>query len=317
VNGYWSELFTHITRAHGADSVVVQEPWGRPIDPDNVRRGLDRARSQNVKALFVTHVETSTGAANPVRELGKVAQERGLLFVVDAAQTLGGTEVCTDDWGVDFCISGNHKCMSSPAGLAYVAISERGWQALERRKSPIQGWYSNLLVWRDVWLKRQSGYFTFPTSLVFGLRAALDLMFAMTLSVLYRRYAVVAKAIRCAVQEMGLELVVSGHDCPGCDSPGRFCADTVTAIRHPLHIRHEDFAQLMHNQYGISIAGTYGPLAGKAFRVGPTGLMQISPRFTLNLLSCIGMTLQQLGFPANVERGLTVANAILTDREEP
>lgn len=313
VDGYWSELFTHIARAHGADSAVVEEPWGLPVNPDKVRRALDGQRDERVKALFVTHVETSTGVANPVEELGKIAQERGLLYVVDAAQTLGGSEVRMDDWGVDFCISGNHKCMSAPAGLAYVGISERGWQALERRKTPIRAWYTNLLVWREVWMKGQSGYFTFPTSLVFALRAALDQMFAVSLPVLHHSYAMVAKAIRYAVSEMGLELVVSGHDCPGCDSPGRFCADTATAIRYPSGIRHEDFARLMHSQYGISIAGTYGPLAGKAFRVGPTGLLQIGRGFTLNLLSCMGMALQQLGFLANVDRALSVADGILAE----
>ena len=311
VDGYWSELFTRIARAHGADSAVVEEQWGLPIDPDRVRRKLDASRSENIRALFVTHVETSTGVANPVEELGRVAHERGLLYVVDAAQTLGGCEVRMDDWGIDFCISGNHKCMSTPAGLTYMGISERGWQALERRKTPIRAWYSNLLVWREIWMKRQSGYFTFPTSIVFGLRAALDQMFDMSLPVLYRRYALVAKAIRYAVSEMGLELVVSGHNCPGCDSPARFCADTATAIRYPPNVRHEDFAQMMHNQYGMSIAGTYGPLADRAFRVGPTGLLQIRRGFTLNLLSCMGMAFRQLGFPADVDRALAVADGIL------
>jgi alanine-glyoxylate transaminase/serine-glyoxylate transaminase/serine-pyruvate transaminase len=313
VNGHWSELFTHIARAHGAVPIAIEVPWGLPIDPDKVRRQFDAMRHEDIKALFITHVETSTGVLNPVEELGKVAQERGLLYVVDAAQALGGIEVRMDDWGIDFCLGGNHKCMSTPAGLTYMGISERGWQALERRQTPIQAWYTNLLVWREVWMKRQSGYFTFPSSLVFGLRAALDQMFDMSLPVLYRRYTLVAKAIRYAVSEMGLELVVSGHDCPGCDSTGRFCADTATAIRYPPNVRHEDFAQLMHSQYNISIAGTYGPFAGKAFRVGPTGLLQIGRGFTLNLLSCMGMAFQQLGFPANVDRVLSVADAILAE----
>lgn len=313
VHGYWSEMFTVIARAHGAVPIVVEEEWGLPLDPNKVRRQLDAMRGENIKALFVTHVETSTGIANPVEELGKVAREYGLLYIVDVAQTLGGSEIRTDDWGIDFCIGGNHKCMSTPAGLSYVAISDRGWQAIEQRQVPIQAWYSSLLVWREVWLERQSGYFTFPVSVVFGLRAALDQMFDMGLPQLYRRYAAVAKAIRYAASAMGLEMVPGGHACPGCDSPGRFCADTVTAIRYPPNVRHEDFARLMHDQYNLAIGGTYGPYAGKAFRLGPTGLMQIGRGFTLNLISCMGMAFQQLGFPANVDQALTVADAILAD----
>ena len=160
-------------------------------------------------------------------------------------------------------------------------------------------------------MKRQSGYFTVPTTIVFGLRAALDLMFAMTLPELHRRYEVVAKAIRYAVSEMGLELVASGHNCPGCDSPGRFCADTVTAIRYPAGIKHEDFARIMHMKYGTSIAGTYGPLANKAFRVGPTGLLQIRRGFTLNLISCMGMAFEDLGLSVDLNRALKTANSLL------
>jgi aspartate aminotransferase-like enzyme len=188
---------------------------------------------------------------------------------------------------------------------------------LEQRKTPIQGWYANLLVWRDVWMKRQSGYFTFPVTLLYGLRAALDLMFSISLPELYRRYAVVARAIRQAVLEMGLELVANCRECPGCDATHRFCADTVTAIRYPPGVCHEDFAQLMHDYYGISIAGTYGPLAGKAFRVGPAGLLQVERGFTLHLLSSMGLALRQLGFPAPVEQGLVVADEILAELESP
>ncbi len=313
VNGYWSELFTDMVKAHGLVPVVLEGQWGVPLDPDKVRHQLDAMQNENIKALFVTHVETSTGVINPVAELGKVARERGLIYVVDAAQTLGGLEVCVDDWGVDFCTSGNHKCMSAPAGLSYIAISERGWKALEQRKAPIQGWYANLLVWRDIWMKRQSGYFTFPVTLVLGLRAAMDQMFEISLSELYHRYALIAKGIRHAVMEMGLELVVSCSSCPGCDSPGLLCSNTATAIRHPSDIKHDNFAQLMHDKYNISIAGTYGPLAGKAFRVGPTGLLQIRREFTMNLLSCMGMAFQQLGFNAKVDQALSVADGILAE----
>jgi aspartate aminotransferase-like enzyme len=311
VNGHWSKLFTIMARAHGAIPLVLEEEWGLPIDPEKLRRQLDTMRDERIKALFVTHVETSTGVINPVEELGKIAKERGLIYVVDAAHTLGGIEVRTDEWGIDFCLGGNHKCMSTPAGLSYAAISDKGWQAIERRETPIRGWYASLLVWREVWLKRQSGYFTFPTSLLFGLRAALDLMFAMGLPELYRRYATVAKAIRCGVIELGLEPVPCGRHCPGCDAVGRFCADSATAIRYPSNIRHEDFSRVMHEQYGISIGGTYGPLAHAAFRVGPTGLLQIRREFALNLLACLGLGLKQLGVACNVERALTVADSIL------
>lgn len=312
VNGHWSALFTEMIRAHGGQPLAIEHEWGRPVDPDEVRRQLDAAPPGRIKALFATHVETSTGVVNPVEELGKIARERNLLYVVDAAQTLGGIEVDTDAWGVDFCIGGNHKCMSAPAGLSYIAISERGWAACQKRTSPIQGWYTNLLVWRSVWMERQSGYFTFPTSLVFGLRAALDLLFGRSLPDLYRRYVLVARAVRRSLLAMGLELAPSCSECPGCESPGRLCADTVTTVRCPPGIRPGDLAQLLSEKYHISIAGTYGPLAASAFRVGPTGIMQLDPGFTVQLLTCLGLALKQFERPVRLEDGLAVAAEILS-----
>jgi aspartate aminotransferase-like enzyme len=110
---------------------------------------------------------------------------------------------------------------------------------------------------------------------------------------------------------MGLELVACDPPSPNSSASGQHYANTVTAIRYPPDIQHEDFARLMQAQYGLSIAGTYGPLAGQAFRVGPTGLMQIQRGFTMSLIGCMGMAFRQLGFHADVERALTAADAIL------
>ena len=316
VNGHWGSLFVDMIRAHGGVPVAIEQAWGLPVDPSRVREQLDTMGPDPIKALFVTHVETSTGVTNPIVELGQIAQERGLLYVVDAAQTLGGMDVRTDEWGIDFCLGGNHKCMSAPAGLSYMAVSSRGWEALEQREIPIQGWYSSLLVWREVWMRRQSGYFTFPATLVYGLRAALDLMLGEPLAELYRCYMRVARAIRCAAIEMGLEPVPPCRQCPGCEAPGRFCADTVTALRYPKQVQHEAFTQIMHEQYGISLAGTYGPLAGAAFRVGPTGLMQVQKAFTQRLLSSMGMAFRRLGLPVRVEHALATAEAILAGPQQ-
>jgi alanine-glyoxylate transaminase/serine-glyoxylate transaminase/serine-pyruvate transaminase len=311
-NGYWSELFEVIAKAHGMEPLVIKEKWGNPIDPKKVQLELDSARNKNIKFLFATHVETSTGIVNPIQELGRIAKERGLFFIVDAAQSLGGMGMHVDSWGIDFCLSGNHKCMSAPAGLNYIAISKQGWEAVEKRKNSIKGWYTSLLVWREVWMKRQPGYFTFPTSLLFGLRAALDIMFDMGLSELYRRYDVVARSIRQGVIEMGSLPLPACECCPGCNSSERICANTVTAIKYPTGIQHEDFARLMHYDYNLTIAGTYGAYMGKAFRVGPTGLEQIQRDFPLHLLNCMGLAFKRLGINVNLDKALTLSDAILS-----
>jgi aspartate aminotransferase-like enzyme len=310
VNGQWSWLFTQMIQFNGGIPLCIEAHWGDPLDPARVDQELKSLKSENLKALVVTHIETSTGVTNPVAELGEVARRHGLLFVVDAAQSLGGEEVRTDDWGIDFCLAGNPKCMSAPAGLAYVAISERGWQALEARQATMRGWYTNLLLWRQVWLRRQAGYFTFPTSLVFGLRAALDMMYNIGLPELYQRYARVARAIRSAVKSMGLRLVAEQSRENG-ETSENFCANTATAIYYPPGVSHADFSRLMHETYQISVAGTYGELADKVFRVGPTGLLQIAPSFTLHLISCMGLAFRRLGYQVDIDKALAAADQAL------
>jgi aspartate aminotransferase-like enzyme len=313
VNGHWSQLFVELIQAHGGEPVVLAERWGLPLDPDKVRLQL-RSAGPGVKALALTHVETSTGVINPIEEIGQIVRDSGLLYIVDAAQSLGGEEVRMDDWGVDFCLASNPKCLSAPAGLAHIGISRDGWTAIQQRTTPIRGWYTSLLVWRRVWMERESGYFTFPSSVLFGLRASLDQILDIGLQELYRQYAVVSKAIRQGVKEMGLKLIADDDQAHSRGSSSRsFCANTVTAVYLPEGLAYEAFAQVMDERYDIGVAGMYGEFAGKAFRVGPTGLAQLKPGNVIRLVASLGLTLRQLGIAAPVERALRATDAILAD----
>jgi aspartate aminotransferase-like enzyme len=312
-NGHWSQLFVELIRAHGGEAVVLAERWGLPLDPDKIRSQL-RSVGPGIKALAITHVGTSTGVVNPAEEIGQIVRDFGLLYIVDVAQSLGGEEVCMDDWGVDFCLASNAKCLSAPAGLAHIGISRDAWLAIEQRTTSIRGWYTSLPVWRRVWMERESGYFTFPSSVLFGLRASLDQIFAIGLQELYRRYAVVSKAIRQGVKEMGLKLIADDDQADRIGISSRsFCANTVTAVYLPEGLSYEAFAQVMDERYDIGVAGTYGEFAGRAFRVSPTGLAQLKPGNVIRLVASLGLTLRQLGITAPVERALWATDAILAD----
>jgi alanine-glyoxylate transaminase/serine-glyoxylate transaminase/serine-pyruvate transaminase len=310
VNGYWSELFVEIVKAHGGIPIVLQEELGTPINPDVLRKALDQLKGE-IRAVIANHVETSTGVVNQVEEMGRLIKERGLIYVLDCAQSLGGMEVRMDEWGVDFCLGGNHKCMSAPAGLAYIGISREGWRFLENRKTSIKGWYSDLLKWRETWIERTRVWYTFPASLLFGLRGVLDIMFEKTPERVYQQYRLAAKAIRYGVSEMGLQLLPDGTRCPGCDSPMRLCADTATPICYPTGVSHDQFANFLNEKFNVAIGGGLGPLAGKTFRVGPTGLVQIQPSNVLKLLSVIGMGMKEMGVRVNTEAGFDAARQIL------
>jgi aspartate aminotransferase-like enzyme len=115
-NGHWSDQFRILVELSGGEPIIIDDVWGRSFSVDLLRDEIKRYRGQ-AKALVLTHVETSTGIVNPVAEVGRVARENDLLFILDSAQSLGGMEVRMDEWNVDLCIGGSHKCMSPPFTL--------------------------------------------------------------------------------------------------------------------------------------------------------------------------------------------------------
>jgi aspartate aminotransferase-like enzyme len=309
-NGYWSGLFEEIVVAHGGVPVVAESVWGEPLTVDWVAEQLDRWQGPPT-ILFVTHVETSTGVANPIADIASLTRHHRFCLVVDAAQSLGGMPVHADEWNADVCIGGNHKCMSAPAGLAYLAISPQAWAMMERRRTPISGWYTSLLVWRDMWLRRNRPYYTYSASLVYGLQAALKLLLARGAQDLYRRYEDRSLALRCGLRAMELQMVPPCERCPGCQEGERFCADTVTAVRYPAGVAPAQFDAALLKRYGVTVAGGLGSNVGKIFRLGPTGLVQLQCAVILDMLCHVAEALIECGARLDLKRGMQVAAEIL------
>ena len=282
VNGYWSHHLVEIVQTYGAQVVVLNEEWGKPYDIESVRRTVEA--HPGLKTLVGVHVETSTGVVNPVEALGALVREKGLMFVLDVAQSLGGMSVKVDEWGVDLAVSGTHKCMSAPAGMAFVTVSPRAWQVMENRSTPIQAWSVSLLLARELWLERKRLYFTFSVTLLYALRAMLDWMFDMGLDELYRRYQEAADRIRSGVSSMGLSLLPEA----------KHCANTATAVRCPEGVNGHDILDLCLKKYGVALAGGLGPLNGKIFRLGPTGEMQLMPENIEAALRAVQKVVEEL-----------------------
>jgi len=143
-NGYFAERLGEVAVTLGARVERAPVPWGSVADPNEVEEKLSRG---NYKALLVVHVDTSTGAANPIEKLGKVARSRDVLFVVDAVCSLGGMNVESDAWGIDVCFTGSQKALGVPPGLAIVTFGPRALKTREERKTPIGTYYGDLKRW--------------------------------------------------------------------------------------------------------------------------------------------------------------------------
>jgi aspartate aminotransferase-like enzyme len=259
--------------------------WGQAARADDIRKAL--AAEPDIKAVTVTHNETSTGVTNPLEEIAAAVREADKLLLVDAVSSLGAVPLDMDGWGLDVVVTGSQKGWMVPPGLAFVAMSDRGWRAYENSKMP--RFYFDLGRHRDMLPKGQTPW-TPAMPIFFGLDVALERMAAEGMERIFSRHASIGRMVRSGVKELGLELL--------CEDE-RFASDTVTAIKAPKGVDVSKLRTLMEDEHDVVLAGGQGKLQGKIFRIGHLGLVEEADiRETLQSLE---EALPKLGFtPAAV-----------------
>ncbi len=279
ISGYFGQYFVEICKAYGAVPRVLEVPYGMAVKPEQVKEAL---KEGGFKAVTVTHVETSTGVANPIKEIGEVVRKHSdAFYIVDTVCSLGGMEVRVDDWNIDVCVSGSQKCIGAPPGLALVAVSQKALEYLEKRKTPVGSWYGSfknrLPVMRD-----PTKYFaTPPVNMIYALHEALRLVLDEGLENRFRRHHALAEAFRAAMKALNLKIVAEKE----------YEANTVTAVYYPDGIDDNKFRGEMRNR-GIVVASTLGPLKGRGFRVGHMG--NVNQNDITATISAIETTLKNL-----------------------
>ena len=287
--GHFGERWRAIASAYGATVETLEYAWGGVPGPDDLAARL--AELGGVKAVFLTHSETSTGVVCDLQALAAAASEHGALSVVDAVSSLGAVPVETDAWSLDVVLSGSQKALMTPPGLAMVSASERAWAA--RGDSP--RFYFD-------WERTQSAQakldapFTPPVSIVAGLDVALALLLDAGLDAVFDRHIRLGRACREGVKAMGLELF----------SPDEDRSAVVTAIRAPEGIDATELVLALRDRFGITIANGQGPLKGKIFRIGHIGYFDVFDITTA--LAAVELVLADLG--ADIERGVAVTRAL-------
>jgi aspartate aminotransferase-like enzyme len=292
VMGYFGDYFVKMSKAHGGVPTVLDIPWGKCAKPDQVKEALEK---EDYKAVTITHVDTSTGAVNPVREIGQIVHENSdAFYIVDTVCSLGGLEVRTDDWHIDACVSGSQKCIGVPPGLALISINDRVLNLLESRKTPVTFWYGDLKNWLPV-MRDPSKYFATPAvNMIYSLSESLKAILAEGLETRFRRHHVMAEAFRSALGGLEVKLVAD----LAC------AADTLTAAYYPDGIEDLAFRNGMR-QCGIVVAATIGPIKGKGFRVGHMG--NVSQNDIMSTIGSIEVTLKRLNYSFNAGAGLAAA----------
>jgi aspartate aminotransferase-like enzyme len=289
--GFFSERWSKLAESHGLVVRSVEYEWGKRIDPAEVAGAL---AEHPVKAVLLTHSETSTGVIQPIRELARVANDAGALVVADVVSSLGAVPFAFDEWGIDVAVGGSQKALSASPGIAFVAISERAWKAHETSTMP-RFYFDWSTYKRFAELPNPENPWTPAISVMQGLAAALELYFQDGLDGAMRRHQMLSSAVKEGVQALGLDLFGEGLE----DNW------TVTAIRAPEGIDADAISDRIRADFGCVIAPGQGPLKGKVFRIGHFGYF--SELDIVRGLAALEMTLERLGYP--VKRGAAVAAA--------
>jgi alanine-glyoxylate transaminase/serine-glyoxylate transaminase/serine-pyruvate transaminase len=215
-----------------------------------------------VKAVAIVHAETSTGAWQPLEDIGRLCRRHQALFIVDAVTSLGGIPVDVDRTGIDVCYSGSQKCLSCPPGLSPFTMNERALAVVKSRRSPCQSWYLDVGMIVDYWSEGTRAYHhTAPVSMLYALREALRLIQEEGLPARYKRHQINSDALLAGLEQLSLvPLPPAGRRLP-----------TLNCMIVPGHIPEADIRAQLLLQYGIEIGGGLGPLKGKVWRIGLMG----------------------------------------------
>lgn len=254
--GNFGERFASLASVYGADVVRLEFEWGQPVEADDLAHVLER--HPKAKLLLLTHNETSTGLTNPLRDLARVGRDAGRVVVVDGVSSISSIEIETDAWGIDVAVSGSQKGWMAPPGIALVSISGRAWEMQSRARAP--RYYFD---WKEAktWADKGMTPFTTAVTTAFALQEGLHMLEEEGLSNVYERHARLARATQAGVQALGFTLYAREG----------YRSNTVTAALPPDGLNVEALRKLLHDKFGVVIAGGQNKMAGKMIRVGHLG----------------------------------------------
>jgi len=326
VCGKFSERFYEIAQTTSCKHIITKDAnavleWGMVFTEDRVKRILDKCEDARMEPTVITicHNETSTGIIHDIESIARVIRDRfpNTIIVVDGITSVGAVPIRMEDWDVDVFIAGSQKCLETPPGLSFVALSERALERLRRffnngklSISSLDGYYNHLAVYLDAWRRKKDLPFTGAVSLYYALKAALEDIVREGIDRRYRRIALMARLLRKAIKAMGLRLLIEEVD--SVDSE-KYASPTVTAVVYPEPLRgskDREFRDTVR-KLGVLIAGGQERLKGHIFRIATMG--RIGPREILTVVGVVELALRRMGVALEESGVSVVLDAMLTE----
>ncbi|KAH7423636.1 hypothetical protein KP509_12G065300 [Ceratopteris richardii] len=298
--GQFSLLWVDQMQRLNFDVDVVDVDWGAGVDPAVLRGKLQADYNHEIKAVCVVHNETATGVTNDLAELRSVidACRHPALLLVDGVSSIGALDFRMDEWKIDVALTGSQKALSLPTGLGIVCASPKALEASKTAKS-----LRVFFDWNDYLRFYKMGTYwpyTPSSQLLYGLRAALDLIFQEGLDNVIERHSRLGHATRLAVEAWGLK---------NCTQHPKWVSNTVTAVLVPAHIDSTQIVRQAWKKYNLSLGLGLNKVAGKVFRIGHLG--HLNELQLLGALAGVEMVLKDVGYPVKLGSGVAAASAYL------
>jgi alanine-glyoxylate transaminase/serine-glyoxylate transaminase/serine-pyruvate transaminase len=275
--GYFGQRMIDVAGRAGAQLTILEKSWGDVFDMNQIRETLQRVRP---KALGIVHAETSTGALQPIEELGKLCHEFGTLLLVDAVTSLGCVPLNVDALEIDAVYSCTQKGLGCPPGLSPVSFSARAEESMTKRKSKVQSWYLDMTMIRQYWGNDRAYHHTAPISMIYALREGLRIVLEEGLEARWKRHLRNHLALKAGLTALGLTYTAKeGHQLP-----------QLNAVRIPAGVDDLTIRKRLLTEFGIEIGGGLGDFKGKAWRIGLMGYNS-KPSAVFQVLAALEMCL--------------------------
>ena len=259
--GQFAALWKNMAEKLGLKPEFIRTDWRTGADPAAIETVLREDRGHEIKAVCVLHNETATGCTTSIPAVRKAIDAAGhpALLMVDTISSLASTDYRHDEWGVDVAIGGAQKGLMLPPGMSFNAIGNKAIAAMAKSNLPKSFW-----SWEDMFKMNKIGFFPYTpgTNMLHGLAAAIEMLHEEGLDNVFARHERLAEATRRAVRAWGLEVL--------CRDP-QACSSTVTAVVLPEGHDADRFRDIALEHFNISYGMSFGPYAGKYFRIGHLG----------------------------------------------
>jgi alanine-glyoxylate transaminase/serine-glyoxylate transaminase/serine-pyruvate transaminase len=296
VNGFFGDRIRQMAQRQGAEITVIEEEWGKPIDPQRVEAEL---KQRSYKLMAMVHAETSTGVLQPVEDIVRLAKEYDTMMMLDTVSSLGGIEIKVDEWGIDACFSCSQKCIGCAAGLSPITFSDRAVETVKKRKIPVNSWYLDISLIEKYWGTERVYHHTSSSTLNYGLLEALLLIHEEGLEKRFARHLKNHKALVAGVEALGLKMLVSPE----------YRLPTLNTVVIPEGVDDVKLRRYLLEKFKLDIGGGFGRLKGKVWRVGLMGYSSSADN-VLFFIPAISRALALQGFKTDLAAGL---DAVLTE----